>query len=64
MKQPYMTCSEVGRIVGLTPAAIRAAERSGRIRAALKTAGGLRLFEPAEVKRFARARAKDNTAAA
>jgi len=56
MKQEMLTCGEVGREVGLVPASIRAAERAGRIRATIRTAGGLRLFSRAEVERFKRDR--------
>jgi hypothetical protein len=60
MKDPQLlTCAEFGRKLTppLTPAAVRAAERAGRIKAALRTESGLRLFERAELERFQAERA-------
>jgi excisionase family DNA binding protein len=48
--------SEVAARVGLTPATVRALERSGRLKALVRTARGLRLFSPEEVERFLRER--------
>jgi DNA-binding transcriptional MerR regulator len=49
--------ADVARLVGLTPAAIRSAARSGRIRVEARTLSGVRLFDVAEVQRFIRERA-------
>ena len=54
-----MTCVEFGRALDpqLSPAGVRQAERDGRIKAAAKTASGVRLFDHAELERFQRERA-------
>lgn len=54
-----LTSSEFGRELDppLTPAAVRAAEKAGRIKAAVKTAGGQRLFDRHELERFQAERA-------
>ena len=54
MTTPLLT-NEVARILGVTPASVRAMETSGRL-AAVKTASGLRLFDPADVERLRRER--------
>ena len=55
-----LTCSDFGRGLDppLTPAAVRAAERSGRITAAVKTPSGQRLFTREEQARFQAERAE------
>jgi len=52
-RDQLLTCAEFGRKLTppLTPAAVRAAERAGRIKAALRTESGLRLFTLAELER-------------
>jgi DNA-binding transcriptional MerR regulator len=51
----FLTSSEAARILGLTPASVRAIERAGKL-PALKTVTGVRLFELEEVERLAEAR--------
>jgi excisionase family DNA binding protein len=51
-----LTPSEAGRILGLTPDAVRALANKGRL-PALKTLGGRRLFLRSDVDELARARA-------
>lgn len=41
-----------GRGTPLTPAAVRAAANSNRLRVAARTAGGVRLFDRADVEEF------------
>jgi hypothetical protein len=55
-----LTTAEVARALEpeLTPAAVRAAARDGRLRPAVVTAGGLRLFARTEVERFQLERTK------
>jgi excisionase family DNA binding protein len=48
-----MTSGEAARFLGCSPDAVRLYERSRRL-AALRTAGGLRLFRRADVERFRR----------
>jgi hypothetical protein len=52
-----LCAADVARVTHLTPAAIRSAARSGRLRAKEVTVGGVRLFEETEVVRFIRERA-------
>jgi len=58
-RDQLLTCAEFGRKLTppLTPAAVRAAERAGRIKAALRTESGLRLFTLAELERVRAERA-------
>ena len=51
---PLLT-SEVARINAVAPETVRLWERSGRLRA-VKTAGGVRLFDRRDVERLARER--------
>jgi hypothetical protein len=55
-----LTTAEFGRGLDppLTPAAVRAAARAGRIRVAIQTASGQRLFERSELERFQATRNK------
>lgn len=52
-----LTVADVSRVVqDLTPAGVRAAADSGRIRVALRTPSGVRLFTRPDAERFARER--------
>jgi len=53
MRLPLLTVADVGRLIGRTPDAIRKAANAGRIKVALRTEGGVRLFALREVGRFA-----------
>jgi len=52
-----LTPSDVGRVLGVTPAAVRHMARRGALRVAATTRGGNRLFSEREVQRVARRRA-------
>lgn len=52
-----LTPSEAGRILSVTPEAVRAMHRTGRL-SALRTLGGRRLFLRSEVERLATERAR------
>jgi excisionase family DNA binding protein len=52
-----LATSDVARLAGVSPDAVRLWARSGRLRAH-RTAGGMRLFEEALVLRFLAARAR------
>jgi excisionase family DNA binding protein len=51
-----LTPSEAGRILGITPEAVRALNNKGRLHA-LKTLGGRRLFRRSDVQQLAAERA-------
>ena len=51
----YLTPADVARLCGVTPAAVRKWERLGRLRC-IRTAGGARLFERADVEALRAAR--------
>jgi len=51
---PLLT-NEVAKRLGVAAATVRLMEKTGRI-VAMRTAGGVRLFDPAEVEREARQR--------
>jgi hypothetical protein len=53
-RQKFFTVSDAGRKVHRSAAAIRAAENDGRLRADAYTVGGIRLFLPSTIDRFAR----------
>ena len=46
----YLT-SDVSKVLGVTPAAVRAAVATGRIKAAHVTVGGVHVFHASEVQR-------------
>jgi excisionase family DNA binding protein len=52
-----LTPCDAGRILGLTPEAVRALNNKGRL-PALKTVGGRRLFRRSDVERLAAERAQ------
>jgi excisionase family DNA binding protein len=53
----FLSTADAARILGVTPATIRLMERQGRLQAAGRTQGGIRLFRRAQVQRAARLRA-------
>ena len=59
MKVQLLTTSEAARIIGLTPAGVRAASARGALRIAQRTARGVRLFDRREVERFRSARSPE-----
>jgi len=56
-----MTTGDAAKSIGLTPQAIRDAADRGRIKIAMKTIGGVRLFEKSEIERFAAGRKRTNS---
>ena len=48
----FMLAAEVARLVGLTPAAVRAAAKSGRLAVAETTDSGVRLFRKDDVEAY------------
>jgi excisionase family DNA binding protein len=54
----YLSTADAARVLGVTPATIRLMERQGRLPAATRTEGGIRLFRRSDVERLARRRAK------
>jgi excisionase family DNA binding protein len=56
LNRPLLT-SEVAKVFGVVPATIRLWERQGRLKA-VKTDGGVRLFNRRDVERLARERAQ------
>jgi len=53
----YLLSSDVARILGLTPCAVRVAWQRGQLRSAAVTERGVRLFVRADVDAFVAARA-------
>jgi len=53
----FLLASDVAKLIGLTPATVREAATSGRLRVAAVTVGGVRLFRKADVLAFQRERA-------
>jgi len=56
--QQFLTPADVARRLGITPAAVRAMERSGTLHAVARTERGGRLFNAADVCALARKRAR------
>jgi hypothetical protein len=50
--QQLMESADVGRVLGVTPAAVRALVKSGRLASAVCTPRGVRLFDAAVVERL------------
>lgn len=50
-----LSVSDAARILGVTPTTVRLMERTGQL-PALRTAGGMRLFQRVDVERLATAR--------
>jgi excisionase family DNA binding protein len=53
--QVFLTVGEAARALGVSPDTVRLYERHGKLRAE-RTAGGLRLFSPADVEALRRER--------
>jgi hypothetical protein len=56
----FLTSADVAKILGLTPAAVRAAARDGRLRIAGNAGSRIRLFRREDVERFGRMRARQH----
>lgn len=54
--EQYLTPADVARRLGITPAAVRAMERRGTLRAIARTERGGRLFSAADAAALARRR--------
>jgi DNA-binding transcriptional MerR regulator len=54
----FLLTADVARLVGVTPAAVRAAAISGRLAVAATSEGGVRLFRRTDVEQFCREREK------
>ena len=54
----YLTSADAARQLGVTPSAVRAMARTGRLVVAVKTDGGIQLFEMEEVQRVCNERRK------
>jgi excisionase family DNA binding protein len=54
----YLTSAGAGRLLGVTPGAIRAATDRGRLKVAATASGGLRLYRREDVERYAAARTR------
>jgi DNA-binding transcriptional MerR regulator len=52
MKHLLMTVADVARELNRTPAAVRASANAGHLPVAMKTASGMRLFDPTAVQEF------------
>ena len=48
----YLTTADAGRLLNLTPAAIRLAANTGRLAVAMRTSSGQRLFSRDAVEEF------------
>lgn len=47
----YLSSADAARMLGVTPAAVRAMAKRGRLAVAVKTDGGIQLFTVEEVQR-------------
>ncbi len=54
----YLTPADAARRLGITPAAVRAMEKRGTLKAVARTEGNGRLFSAADVATLARKRAR------
>jgi excisionase family DNA binding protein len=59
----WLTVSDVAKILGVTPDAVRDLERRARLRA-IRTLGGVRLFRASDVEHLRQRREKQRVAAA
>src|SRR5438094_1148348 len=57
----FLTTAEVARLLGKTPAAVRAAANAGRLPLAMRTPSGQRLFSREAVERLLRDGREDRT---
>ena len=55
--QEYLSVGDAAKRLGVVPATVKLMVRGGKLRQAARTAGGLSLFDPAEVGRLAEVRA-------
>lgn len=63
-QQQLLSTADAARILDLTPNAVRAAAKTGRLKVAQETVGGIRLFRRSDVEAFAKAREERLAAAA
>ncbi len=54
----FLSAADAARVLGVTPAAIRAMARRGALPVSAMTEGGIHLFRRADVEALARRRAK------
>lgn len=47
----YFTSADAARVLGVTPAAVRAMAKAGRLPVALRTESGIQLFSTTDVER-------------
>ena len=52
----FLTAADAARVLGVTPATVRQMERRGKLKAAERTEGGIRLFRRIDVERMAKRR--------
>jgi excisionase family DNA binding protein len=58
----FLLTNEAARVLGVSPQTVRVLERTGRL-PALRTEGGVRLFDRRDVERLAREREERRSAA-
>lgn len=51
-RQQLLSTADAARILDLTPNAVRAAAKTGRLRVAQETVGGIRLYRLSDVEEF------------
>ncbi len=59
-----LTPADAARILGITPATIRLMVATGKLKVAVRTEGGIRLFRRADIERLATQRAEQAKARA
>ena len=59
--QEYLSVGDAAKRLGVVPATVKLMVRGGKLRPAARTAGGLNLFDPAEVAKLAEVRAAKRT---
>ena len=63
MENKFLLASEAARELGIAAQTVRDMEKAGKLPAAIKTAGGVRLFHRAAVRRLRLQRAEKDRAA-
>lgn len=58
MSRQLLSTADAARVLDLTPNAVRAAAKTGRLKVAQETVGGIRLYRHADVLEFKREREK------
>ena len=59
MQAELLMTADVAKLAGVTPAAVRQWAETGRLKAAVRTVSGVRLYERGEVERLIAQRRKD-----